>query len=133
MLMKLYIPKTKDDVNAIYELEKHQLFEVKQDVKILLEWMQDMHWDVSMGIVNYFKNNVNQIEDEIIEILNSNDEEWKYNILYFLIKDINGETLSRKLEDEIQRIAYKPNLTEIDEELNILALNILKPDRLDML
>jgi hypothetical protein len=123
--MKTYIPKTKDDIDAIYELEKLCLFEIKPDVKILLEWMQDMHWDVSIGIMNYFKKDINQIENEIIEILASNDEEWKYNILYFLIKDSNAENFSRDLTEKIKRIAFKPNPSEIEEGLNVLAQNIL--------
>jgi hypothetical protein len=125
--MKTYIPKTKDDISAIYELEKQSLFEIKPDVKILLEWMQDMHWDVSIGIMNYFKKYINQIDNEIIEILASSDEEWKYNILYFLIKDSNVENFSKDLMVIIKRIAYKPNPSEIEEGLDVLAQNILNP------
>ena len=124
--MKKYIPKTKDDIKAIYELEKKNIFEIKPDVKILLEWIQDMHWDVSMGIMNYFKKNINEIDNEIIEILDSNDEEWKYNILFFLVKDSKPENFSKDLKQIIKRIAFNPNPTEIEEGLNVLAQNIIK-------
>jgi len=124
--MKSYIPKTKDDINAINELQKYSFLEIQEDVKILLEWMQDMHWDVAIGIVKYFKNYIIEIEKEIIEILNSNDEEWKYNVLHFLIKDFQEKKLPKKLKEEIQRMAFSPNLSEIEEELDILSKEILQ-------
>ena len=124
IIMKKYIPKTKDDINAIHELKNYAFEDIKGDIMVLLEWMQDMHWDISHDIAIYFRPYVNEIEDDLITILESNDEEWKHGVLCFLIGK-SSKKLSRKLVDVLKRIADKPNAKEIEAEINILALDIL--------
>lgn len=122
--MKSYIPKTKEDINAVVQLNTINFTEITQDIRPLLEWTQDMHWDVASGISHYFTNYIDRIDKEIVEILRSNDEVWKYNVLYFIVYK-SKNNISKLLRLEIQRIAYEPTKQEIEEEIDLLAIDIL--------
>jgi len=122
--MKKFIPKTKDDINSITELENCTFSEIKDYTMELLSWMQDMHWDVAHGISKYFQPFVNEIENDLIVILKSNDQQWKYAILSFLV-DKSSKKLPFNLINILIKIDHYPTKEEIEEEINILARNIL--------
>jgi hypothetical protein len=122
--MKSYIPKTKEDINAVKQLDKMTFTEISQDINALLEWTQDMHWDVAKGIADYLANYIDFMDNELIEILKSKDEIWKYNVLYSIVFKSNNN-ISKLLRLEIQRIAYEPTKQEIEEEIDLLAIDVL--------
>lgn len=128
--MKRYIPNTKDDISAVEFLRSCSFIKVEKDVPELLRWMQDMHWDVSHGIAEYLTPYVNQIKFHLFDILNSNDNEWKFSVLNFLVLKSSNK-LDPDLALLLKRISDDPTDGESFEELDVLARDImLKNDSL---
>lgn len=126
--MKKYIPKTKDDLAAIHFLRLCSFDDIKDDVGVLLEWLQDLHWEVARDIGTYLAPYVNECSIELLKILSSNDNEWKFGILTSLIAESKVK-LNQELLAALSRIAEHPSDGEIDEELNILAEDIIKKNK----
>jgi len=122
--MKEYIPKTKDDLQAIEHLNHCSFSEVSADVPVLLEFMQDLHWEVAHGIGVYFAPYVNEIKKDLLQILLSNDNEWKFGILFGLVAK-SSVRLDKELIEELRRISISPTAGEVQEELNTVAKEIL--------
>ncbi|MBO9732802.1 MAG: DUF5071 domain-containing protein [Chitinophaga sp.] len=125
--MKDYIPKTKDDLSAV-EILKHKSFEdVKAEVSYLLGCLQDLHWDVASEVGAYLAPHVNEIKDNLLDILLSNDEEWKFGIMKSLIA-IAPVKLDEELLFSLERIRDCPTEREVNEELHLVAREILEKE-----
>lgn len=122
--MKNYIPGSKDDPEAISNLKNRSFEEVKQDIPTLLEWIQDLHWDVAHDICDWLIPHINKITNELLYIINTNDEEWKFNILIRLIAK-SPHQLAPELLSVIKKIAENPTHREALEEVNIVAKKII--------
>ena len=126
--MKKYIPKTKDDRTAIHFLRLCSFDDIKGDVSLLLEYLQDLHWDVSRDIGAYLAPYVNEFSMELLKILSSNDNEWKFGILTSLIAESKVK-LNQDLIAALSRIAEHPSDGEIDEDLNTIAEKIVNKNK----
>jgi Domain of unknown function (DUF5071) len=119
-----YIPKNTNDVAAVERL-KHLPFElVRQDVTVLLEWLQDGHWDVAEGIAEYLAPHVNEITQELLFVLNTNDGMWKYFIIYGLIARSKNK-LDPDLIKALSRIAGHPSKIEAEDTVDEAAKDII--------
>jgi len=74
---KNYIPQNRCDVIAVQRLKDLPFESVKKNVPELLEWLQDTHWEVAEGIANYLLPHVNEITQELLFVLNTDDGMWK--------------------------------------------------------
>jgi Domain of unknown function (DUF5071) len=126
--MKEYIPKTKDDLTAIHYLQLCSFDEIKDDINVLLEYLQDLHWNVARDIGAYLAPYVNNFSMELLRILSSNDNEWKFGILTGLVAESKVE-LNQELIAALNRIAKNPTDGEIYEGVNILAENIIQKSK----
>ena len=115
------IPKDKFDIEAVEKLNDYSIEELKPIVPALLEWLQDGHWPVSYPIRLYLEKYVKDIQDEILEIFNTDDTEWKHYILSFFGNEINSE----RLISEIKRIATHPTDLEKTDELDEMAKELM--------
>ncbi len=123
---KGYIPKSKDDMNAISLLLKKEFKEIENDVPSLLEWMQDMHWEVGHGVSDYLQPYFSLIQEQIAQILKmSKDGAWEYNLLSFLVQKHTNEKFSDNLLNSMNRIISYPINEEIDYDTNILTKEII--------
>lgn len=122
--MKNYIPKTKDDMKAMEYLKACKFSEVKADAPLLLTYMQDMHWEVAHSIGEFFSPHVNELKPVLLDILNSNDQEWKFGILRGLIAKSNVK-LDPDLLQTLKRMAFSPTLEEVSEELDLVSQQIV--------
>lgn len=113
MKNKNFVPTSIHDIAAVERLKKLPFESVKDDVPALLEWLEDTHWDVAEGIADYFVQYVNEIKQELLFILNSNDGMWKYFIMYILIGR-SRHKLDAALIEVLRRIAEHPS--DIDSE-----------------
>ncbi|WP_298145026.1 DUF5071 domain-containing protein [Flavobacterium sp.] len=123
--MKRYIPQDKSDVNFFVFLEKMNIDEIKDDVNSLLEWLKDMNWPAAALVSKYLSQYANKIDDEIIQVLRSKDEEWKYSILFSLLLHSNIIP-NNKIYKQVCRIYKHPTEAELEAELNELAEDICK-------
>ncbi|WPQ66325.1 DUF5071 domain-containing protein [Chitinophaga sancti] len=122
--MKSYIPKAKDDLQAVSILEELPFEVVRMDVTRLLEWVQDLRWHVSRPIGEYLAPHVNEIKDEILQVFSTNDDEWKFSIMAGLIKQAPIK-LDEELEMVIRRMRDNPTQREEDADLKWIAEKIL--------
>lgn len=116
------IPKDKFDIERAENLKNYSYLEIKSIVPELLEWIQDCNWSVAKPISEYLASIHENITFEILQILKTNDEVWKYwTILIF------GEiTNNKSIRDEIIRIAINPTENEVAEEVDKVANDIIK-------
>jgi hypothetical protein len=124
MKSKDYIPNNIYDVAAVERL-KHLPFEfVRKDVPALLEWLQDTHWDVAEGIAEYLVPHVNEITQELLFILNSNDGMWKYFVICVLIARSQNK-LNPLLIEALNRIAEHPSKIDAEDTVDEAAKDII--------
>lgn len=116
------IPKNKSDIETAERLKNYSFEKIKPIIPNLLEWLQDMNWPVARPVANFLLSINDQITDEIIEVLKTQDEIWKY----WIISTFGPITTSVEIRKEIERIANYPTKSERLEELEALSLEILK-------
>lgn len=116
------IPKDKGDFLAVYKLEDYTYEEVKSIIPELMEWLQDMNWPIAGVMADNLLRYQDDIEDEIMFVLNTNDEVWKY----WVISVFGNSTKSLKVQERINQIATFPTQNEITEEVNLVAIEVIK-------
>lgn len=110
-----FIPTDKCDDDAIEILHRTPWAEVKPHVMALLEWLQDMNWPISRPVFEYLKPRVNEFFPELLEILATNDDIWKANVLY-LLRYADPVPDDEPLRAAVLRIAQHPTPGEIAED-----------------
>lgn len=121
---KDYIPKNIHDVTAVEHL-KHLPFEaIREDVPKLLEWLQDMHWDVAEGVAEYLTPYINEITQELLFILATDDGMWKYCVIYGLIARSQNK-LNPTLIESLRDIAEHPSKIDAEDSVDEAAKEII--------
>ncbi|WP_291285208.1 DUF5071 domain-containing protein [Flavobacterium sp.] len=121
MNVKNLIPKDKFDFETVEQLKNYSFEEIESIIPDLLKWLQDMNWPVSRPIAALLIPYCEKISSEILKILQSQDQVWKYWIL-----DTFGEIIKDQMVlNEIERIAKDPTKEEIDEEVSEIAKKII--------
>jgi hypothetical protein len=116
------IPKDKADTETADRLKNYSYSEVKDIIPDLLVWLQDMNWPVARPVAEYLKTFTDNISSEIIKILQGDDEVWKY----WIIANFGPLTKNQEVLTEIKRIAVNPTKTEVMEEIDEMAREILE-------
>jgi len=122
MNIKTLIPKNKFDIETAKKLTNYTFEEIQPIIPNLLEWLQDINWPVSTTVADYLLPFSENIASELIKILHSNDEMWKYWIITVFGKTVKTETFLY----EIKRISQNPTKEEIDSDVYELAKEIIK-------
>lgn len=121
MNIKNLIPKDKFDFETVEKLKNYSFEEIEPIIPDLLEWLQDINWPISKSVAEYLIPYTKKISSEILNILQSHDQVWKYWILL-----IFGEIIKDKMVlNEIERIAKYPTKDEIEEEVYDIAKEII--------
>ncbi|MCD0471749.1 DUF5071 domain-containing protein [Flavobacterium sp. JAS] len=121
MNIKTLIPKDKFDFETVEKLKNYSFEEIEPIIPNLLEWLQDINWPISKPIGELLIPFSEKISSEILKILKSEDQVWKYWILHTF-----GEIVKDKMVlNEIERIAKDPTKDEIDEEVFEIAKVII--------
>lgn len=86
------------------------------DIPELLAWLQDMNWPGALEISNFLQKQVDLCLEPIKQILNGDDNIWKYHILFSIVSewDIDNQ---RKLSEELISLAKGND----PEEVHLLA------------
>ncbi len=122
MNVKKLIPKDKFDIETAEKLKQYSFEEIKPIIPELLEWLQDLNWPVSKSIAETLIPFSENIAIEIVQILRSEDDMWKYWVLL-----IFGEIIKNQLVlNEIKRISENPTTGEIESETHKIAKQIMK-------
>lgn len=117
-------PKDKTDIDFIEELLKYDISEIKEIVPQLLCSIQDGNWPCADPMADYLSKYTNEIEEELFVIIRGKDDTWKYWAVFFLV--LNSKVVpSKKLMEEMERLAYAPSKSEELEEVNEIALKAI--------
>ncbi|MBP2832615.1 DUF5071 domain-containing protein [Aquimarina sp. U1-2] len=121
------IPKDKADVDFIHRLNKKSIHEIRDILPKLLEWMQDINWVQAGLLYDYFSPFINEIDNEIISILETNDDPWKYSILIGLILNPSVKIIPNdKILSAIKKLHDNPSKDDLIGGNVELAEEILK-------
>jgi len=119
-----YIPKNTSDIVAIEKLKQLPFESVIDDIPILLEWLQDGHWEVAEGIAEYLVPHVNKIAKELLFVLNTDDGMWKYFVICGLIAR-SQEKLDPILIKALKRIAKHPSKIDAEDTVDEVAKDVI--------
>jgi hypothetical protein len=120
-----YLPKNKDDISKIDELEKLPYSSYKPILKDLFEWVQDMNWPVAEKVAPLLIKAGKDTIPIIKDILRSDDVIWGYWVLQRIVSKMSIEVI-QELERELKAISANPTPEQKAEELDILCMQVLK-------
>ncbi|MBB4804163.1 hypothetical protein HNP37_004249 [Flavobacterium nitrogenifigens] len=126
MNIKNLIPKDKFDFETVEKLKGYSFDDIEPIIPDLLEWLQDMNWPISKPIAEILIPFAEKISPQILKILQSEDQVWKYWILLIFGKIINDKSVLK----EIERIAKNPTKGEVEDEVFEIAKEIINKDSL---
>ncbi|MEM7512815.1 MAG: DUF5071 domain-containing protein [Bacteroidota bacterium] len=124
-MMKPFIPTHKDDFDALSLLEEASWEEIQPHIKAILEWLQDMNWPIAHRVAKVMYPHVNHFQEELVDILLSKDDIWKYGCLSYLLEGNPNFKPDSNLLRELYRIRNQPTKGEEVEELHEIANSIL--------
>ncbi|WP_295199559.1 DUF5071 domain-containing protein [uncultured Chryseobacterium sp.] len=126
MNKKKYLPSNKEDLEFIEELYKiKNINEIKEDIPILIEWLQDFNWEQADLICNYLLQfPLEMYKEDIYKILDSDDDMWKYWILLRLVKPIITKS-DNWIIPKIEKLALNPTFGEKESEVDQIAKEII--------
>lgn len=120
------IPKNKQDTEATELLSTYKKSLTSNESRALLEWMQDMHWDVSHPISDYFRIHINEISADLIWIFSEGESQWSWNIVRWLLMDNPNFIMKAELLVIIERIIDNPTSDEKDFDLDLICKELLR-------
>ena len=90
----------------------------------LLEWIQDMNWPVAQTLAPFLASIELPLLPHLRRIFETDDELWKYWVMLEILQD--SRSLTFELSDEIRRIAYSPETSEVEEGIDEIARELLE-------
>ena len=120
-----YLPRNKKDYEQVKQLENLSRDEIHLLLPDLLEWIQDMNWPIATEVAVFLLKYPDEMVLLIKEILDTNDDVWKYWCLEILVKRLPSN-VKKQFKAELQRIVESPTEGEKLEELDETAREILK-------
>ncbi|WP_343748968.1 DUF5071 domain-containing protein [Fluviicola sp.] len=116
------VPIDKFDIEAFENIDRSFIINNQKNILI---WLQDINWPVAKEVSRAVRPYVNELEKALLEILQGNDYEWRFNVvasvLYFC--DSIPDTLSNQLikiyHDPNELEDLKEKCLEVLEEFNI--------------
>lgn len=120
-----FIPKHKGDLDAVKKLSSFEGRLSSENKMLLLEWMQDMHWEVGHPISDYFRPRLKDISSELLTIFKGIDDEWKWYLIRFLLMNNPNLYIDQSLKSILQRIADHPTKAEELSELDKITKELL--------
>lgn len=119
------LPRNKHDFERVHRLKNLSREEIFPLLPELMEWIQDLNWPIANGVAELLLKYPIDIVPFIKEVLSTNDDVWKYWCLEVLVKRF-PEDIKRQLKSELIQIAESPTKGEKLEELEVLAMEILR-------
>jgi hypothetical protein len=89
----------------------------------ILEWLKDLNWPVSQVFQPFLVRIGRPLAPYIRVILAGQDDAWKYSVLRVVVNQ--SQELARALRPELVRVAKTPSAGESEEEVNLVAIEIL--------
>ena len=123
--MKHLIPEHKDDQEKIKLLKEQPFEKLIPIIPDLIGWLADGNWPISKPISELLNPHLNKISYHYLEILNGNDQEWKYFLIHSIC-NMAKDKIPNEILVKIESIANSPSKQEIEAEVNEIAEFLLE-------
>lgn len=90
----------------------------------LVEWMQDINWPVAQVLQPFLAGIGAPLAPHVRRVLETTDEIWKYWVLRCIVRE--SSELAESLQTELLRLAQSPTSSELKEEIDVQAREILE-------
>jgi hypothetical protein len=118
------IPTHKADLERAEAVVKAGYPAVEPILGELIEWLQDYNWPVAHILAQFLASIGTPIVPHISRVLRTDDDVWKYWVIALLLRSL-PKAAAVGFRPELERLYYTPQPIERNEELNILAQDIL--------
>jgi hypothetical protein len=121
---KAILPKDKHDDPAVAHISALPESSIAPLIPELLTWLQDGNWPVARPVKTLLLSFPHLIVEPVREVLLGDDDEWKDNMLLYIVDEIPREQ-QLALKQEVERIAKNPTKGEKDIDCDESARDIL--------
>ena len=118
------LPRDKYDIDKVEKLKKLDRNILEFLLPELLVFIQDTNWPVAPGVLEILLTFPKEIVPHVQDILASDDDNWKWFILHFLVIELPIESRIQ-FTAYLTRVAENPTTNELAEELDEIATEIL--------
>ncbi|MFS0876343.1 DUF5071 domain-containing protein [Solibacillus isronensis] len=120
-----FLPRHKHDHDRVKMIKKMDRDKILPLLPSLLEWIQDMNWPVAPSVLELLLTFPEEIVPHVQDVLSSDDENWKWFILHFLVVELPVDSRVQ-FREYLTRVAETPTRNELAEELDEIAKEILE-------
>lgn len=122
---KNLLPRKKTDTDRVEMIKNMEREQILPLLPGLLEWIQDMNWPVAPSVLELLLTFPEEIVPHVQDILSSDDDNWKWFILHYLVIKLPVESRAQ-FREYLTRVAETPTQNELAEELDEIAKEILE-------
>ncbi|OXS66047.1 DUF5071 domain-containing protein [Lysinibacillus sp. KCTC 33748] len=119
------LPRHKHDHDRVEIIKRMDRDQILPLLPNLLEWIQDMNWPVAPSVLELLLTFPEEIVPHVQDVSSSDDENWKWFILHFLVIKLPVESRVQ-FREYLTRVAETPTHNELAEELDEIARAILE-------
>ncbi|MGE8037985.1 DUF5071 domain-containing protein [Lysinibacillus sp. NPDC093692] len=119
------LPRHKHDHDRVEIIKRMDRDQILPLLPNLLEWIQDMNWPVAPSVLELLLTFPEEIVPHVQDVLSSDDENWKWFILNFLVIELSVES-KVQFREYLTRVVETPTPNELAEELDEIARAILE-------
>ncbi|MEX3743621.1 DUF5071 domain-containing protein [Lysinibacillus xylanilyticus] len=118
------LPRHKFDNDSVEMIKKMDRDKILPLLPNLLEWIQDMNWPVAPSVLGLLLTFPEEIVPHVQDVLSSDDDNWKWFILHFLVIKLPVESRVQ-FSEYLTRVAETTTHNELAEEIDEIAKEIL--------
>jgi len=111
------LPRHKFDNDRVEMIKKMDRDKIVLLLPNLLEWIQDMNWPVAPSVLELLLTFPEEIVPHVQDVLFSDDDNWKWFALHFLVIELPEESRV-PFREYLTRVAETPTYNELAEELD---------------
>lgn len=119
------LPRHKTDDDRVEMIKKMDRDKILPLLPSLLEWIQDMNWPVAPSILKLLLTFPEEIVPHVQDVLYSDDDNWKWFILHFLVIELPVDSRVQ-FKEYLTRVSQTPTQNELAAELDEIAKEILE-------
>ncbi len=122
--IKPLMPADKYDTARAQELVSLGYPTIAEALPSLMEWIQDLNWPVARVLRPFLAKIGVPLAPHVLTVLKTDDETWKWSVLCGVVA--HSRELAESIRSELERLAEAPTPSEVNEELNDVARQIVE-------
>ena len=111
--LRSLVPRGKGDIEGLRRLIGLGLPKITPVLPDIVSWIQDINWPIAYEAGLFLSSVGRPLLPIVRDILQTDDEVWKFNVLTIIVEDWSQELLE-ELRPELERIERSPTAGELD-------------------